>query len=349
MGLRLLRDNPILLDLIEYDVPKLKAKIRPAWVRITELDNAGAFRFRVRFPQSAPARWSRSTFYQGLGVHGTFDADDLQTPDDLLLGKREEQVNQGYLLAQRCLRVYNELMDAFRVAYADAQTLAHPCIHEPYKLDSFRTLRGTIEPTRRTRLWDFVYSSMVLTSGNEWVPMELLVREFEIGDVLDPKVGEVTRKFLAARRTNWANYLLDAVEHALDAEIGLAIVLGNVAIEIAVKELLEAVCRARAIQAKAAQIRRLVEGVRFTDQLNLLVPLIGADLRLDPAVIDNVEQMRGARNDLLHWGKRSGEVAKALRWLDAAREVCVTLELVMNDLGVMPSILQHQMAGSDAQ
>jgi len=151
-------------------------------------------------------------------------------------------------------------------------------------------------------------------------------------------VDEVTQKLLHLRRVTWARYLLDAAQYVLDGEVGLAVTMANVAIELALKELLVTLLKSKAIKYREHHLRQLLEAASFNAQLEILVPLV-MNLQLPNDVISRCNELRAARNDLIHWGRGSSSINKVLSWVDAARYVCVLCEEILTEYGVEPSLI----------
>lgn len=329
-----------------YRLDKVGADVRLVWSLIESLDEDGS-EYSVDLLEDAPfeAFTDERYVYCGVVFHGRMERRDSSHPSDLwdapfVDEKDDDALQETYRLIQRALRCYNDLVDAARTADADSHTLAHPCLHEPYQLGRFRSLRNLTEPTRRARLGDFVDSSMFHLKNGNWIRTALLVSETRSVFPADVRVQEVTQALLNRRRTAWANYLVDAVEYVLDGELGSAIIAANIALELGTKELVQALTSARAAAPRENKMRRLLQDVGFGSQLEALLPLLLDDFSVSEEVMHSVHQLHAARNDLLHWGMRSGNVATILGWIDAARQVCVTLEEHMIELGVEPALLQ---------
>ncbi|MBM4400547.1 MAG: hypothetical protein FJ045_01200 [Crenarchaeota archaeon] len=215
------------------------------------------------------------------------------------------------------------------------------CLHEVYQLADFRSLSSLIQPSKRLDLPDFVDSSFFRVKCGEWVPGNSLLYTSTGTGPPDSSVDGLTQQLLHSRRTTWARYLLDAAQYALDGETGLAVIMANVSIEFAFKELIEAILKDRGIKHNDEQLRKLLEAASFNAQLEILFPLL-TNTEIPKGVRARCNELRSARNNLLHWGRGSGSIDRVLSWVDAARDVCVRCEELMAEFGVEPSLLRHE-------
>lgn len=354
-GRGFIKNDLISLDFNEYEVPRLKGKLRLQWVTIEDAGTIGSNEcpeFEVRMSSESPdwekiQRETDRSFYYGLGVHGIIEVPkELAVENILVLQKERKPLDEegpalqtGFRLLHLCLRLYNEVIDAHRIARADDWTPDYRCIREPYELVSFRGMQNLIEPTRRGRLLDFADTSLVCTPDKKWVPAFCLITLTYGAGPPNPKVKELTQEFLKHRRTNWASYLLDSLEYTLDGELSLAVITANVAVELAFKELLELLLQEKRIQVNDKHVRDLLGEVSFNRQLRILLPLVADGACLPNEVVTRCNELRTARNNLIHWGGRSSDIRKVLSWVDAAREACVHFETWMAQIGKSPTVL----------
>lgn len=348
----LLLDAPS-LGSSDFEVKRSSAHLRLWWATIQNSKH----RHKQHVPEFSIALqdgWAESlskakvTFYNGIVIYGKVKFSQELQVDKVLEDRHtfsrtenQESVRNAYVLIQMCLSFYNDLMDAYRSAHADLWTPSHLCLHETWELVDFRSLSSLIQPTRRLTLPDFVDCSFFRLKCGDWIAGSSLLYTSTGTGPPDASVNELTQKLLHSRRVTWARYLLDAAQYVLDGETGLAVVMANVAIELALKELLEALLKSKGVKYKSHHLRQLLEAASFNAQLKILVPL-SVNLQVPDDVLSRCNELRAARNNLLHWGRGSGSINKVLSWVDAARDVCVRCEELLVEYGVEPSLVRHE-------
>lgn len=341
----------------EFEVKRGKAYLNRQWVTINDSRHRHKMyspEFRIVFHKDLPTiedlaspTKDNNSFYSGLVIYGKVNVPAQLKVDSVLKDRHtyEKQdsnsIINAYLLIQACLNSYNDLLDAYRSAHADLWTISHMCLHETYQLTNFRSLSSLIQPSKRLTLPDFVDSSFYKVECGDWVIGDGLLYTSTGSGPPDSSVDHLTQQLLHSRKTTWARYLLDAAQYVLDGETGLAVIMANVSIELAFKELIEAILKDRGIKHNDQHLRKLLEAASFSTQLEILFPLL-TETEVPKDVRMRCNELRSARNNLLHWGRGSGSIDKVLSWVDAARDVCVRCEELMAELGVEPSLIHRE-------
>lgn len=340
----------------EFEVKRGKAYLSRQWATIKDSRHRHKMyspEFRIVFQKDStrledlanPTKEDNS-FYNGLVICGKVSVPvqlqvDAVLEDRHIFNKQENQsIRSAYGLIQACLNSYNDLLDAYRSAHADLWTLSHMCLHETYQLADFRSLSSLIQPSKRLTLPDFVDSSFFRVKCGDWIVGNALLYTSTGSGPPDSSVDQLTQQLLHSRKVTWARYLLDAAQYALDGETGLAVIMANVSIEIAFKELIDAILKNQGIKYKDEHLRKLLEAASFSAQLEILFPLL-TDTEIPRDVITRCNELRSARNNLLHWGRGSGSIDRILSLVDAARDVCVRCEELLVEFGVKPSLVRH--------
>lgn len=340
----------------EFEVKRGKAYLSRQWVAVTDSRHRHKMyspEFRVVFQnpptlkELAKTKKKGYSFYDGLVIYGRAKVDARLQVDAVLeerhtfAKKDNSSIIDAYLLIQSCLNSYNDLLDAYRSAHADLWTMSHMCLHETYQLTNFRSLSSLIQPSKRLTLPDFVDSSFFRLKCGHWVIGNSLLYTSTGSGPPDSSVDQLTQQLLHSRKMTWARYLLDSAQYALDGETGLAVIMANVSIELAFKELIEAILKDRGIKHNDAHLRKLLEAASFSAQLEILFPLL-TDTEVPKDVRKRCNDLRSARNNLLHWGRGSGSIDRVLSWVDAARDVCVRCEELLTEYGIEPSLIRHE-------
>jgi len=142
-----------------------------------------------------------------------------------------------------------------------------------------------------------------------------------------PKVElqNLVQEFLEDREYDWCLHLIDSVEFLLEGDLSRSVIAGNIAMEVAVKEAIRRFLCSLGVDVKERYLKRFFEESSLSSQINVLLPMVAPGVSVDSNVLRECDGLRNARHAILHWGHRIENTEAVLRWLNAARQLCLAL------------------------
>jgi hypothetical protein len=327
----------------EYVDRRTGATLKVLWADIRESETTGLAvtlktNIETQLRRASKAASRPSELFSGVALYGRFDnlSAEYRTVIESLeqnsvvksTESYDERKKHALKLVEICLRSYNNLMDAYRLARlfgACEKLVIQPCIHDRIELTSAIGPWEMVHQTRRVRLSDFVQTCFIRPRGSRWIPAPELC--FVAPGLRPPKaeLQNLVQEFLEDRAYDWCLHLIDSVEFLLEGDLSRAVVAGNIAMEVAVKEAIRRFLYSQGVELKERDLRRFFEESSLSSQINVLLPMVAPGVLIDSNVLRECDGLRNARHAILHWGHRIENTEAVLRWLNAARELCLTL------------------------
>ena len=76
---------------------------------------------------------------------------------------------------------------------------------------------------------------------------------------------------------------------------------------------------------KDKDLKRFFEESSLSSQIKVLLPIVAPGVSVNHSVLREYDELRSARHAILHWGHAIKNTEAVLRWLNAARELCLAL------------------------
>lgn len=331
----------------EYQDNRTGAVLRVLWADI-RIIKENEFKISLKtdieaeLRKASKARPRPSEFYSGVALYGCFQK---TTPEytgcissiiDSLkkesrtesLESYEERKNKSLQIVELCLRSYNDMMDAYRLARlfgACEKLVIQPCIHDTIELTKAIGPWEMVHQSRHIRLSDFVQTCFIRPRRTHWLPATDL--SFIAPGLNPPKIElqDLIQEFLDNREYDWCLHLTDAIEFLLEGDLSRSVIAGNIAVEVAVKQYIHTFVQSTGISVKQRDLEKLFEELSLSSQIRALLPTVAPSISVDSRVLKECDELRSARNRILHWGHSIKNARAVLRWLNAARELCLAL------------------------
>lgn len=296
------------------------------------------------------AKTPSSKWFSGIALYGCFNklkpeyevcvdslSASIERKDEIAnLKTYDEHKKFSLKIVELCLRSYNNLMDAYRLARlfgACEKLVIQPCIHDKIELTSALGPWELVHQTRRMKMSDFVQTCFVRPRGTRWIPGPGLC--FVAPSLHPPKeeLQNLIQEFLEHREYDWCLHLIDSIEFLLEGDLSRAVIAGNIAIEVAVKEAFQTFLRLQGARVGERDLKRFFKESSLSSQIKVLLPILATGVSVDPRLLSECNALRNARHAILHWGHGIKNTEAVLRWLNAARELCLALHGSLNSTG----------------